>query len=388
MGLIWTCVAVTAMILLIIDVRFSIGVSHLSVDYMKPFMLTSIDTLDVVRSNTTANATLAAAPMDAVTAPSAPNLLVYSFFAIHTSYSGYASNPVEFFKPYLINRICYLRKHKIAFALQTVDWRKHLQFYKSVTYMKPALVKQIMRLNPQWLFFMDSDLVILDFERSLTEYLLEQSTVIVNDHNAALNNGAFFLRNTSDAHRFLQIWEDINNGKRAPFIHQDWPFTDNGAFIEALVQLGMQDTSASRCGVEFQRSRQGADFLRCYHTLFDELSGASFNGVSSRKLPVNVLLSQSMRGFNNHECQPHIISEWGWDERACFHQNETMILHSKIFKLAPVDSQACVSDEMFNSFQLEEEGTLLFLPGEDEPCRQDEDSCNQRATAFFKHEQG
>jgi FkbM family methyltransferase len=311
------------------------------------------------------------------------DLLVFSFYAIHTSYSGYASNPTDFFKPYLKNRICYLKKHNIAFALQTVDWRKHQQFYAGVTYMKAALVKNIMRLNPPWLFFMDSDLIVVDFERSLRDYMLEQFSVIVNDHNAALNNGAFFLQNTPVGHRFLQIWDDVSNGKRAPFIDNNWPFTDNGAFIEALVQLGMNDESASRCGNEYKRTMQVGQFLGCFHNLYTELSGVKFDGVSKRVLPGNVLFSQSLRGFNNHKCSPQYINEWGWDDKACFHQNESMILHSKVFELAPVDSQACVSDEMYDSFGLEEEGTFLFLPDSDMPCRLEEESCNQRATAFF-----
>jgi hypothetical protein len=59
-------------------------------------------------------------------------LLVFSFFAIHTSYSGYASDPAEFFRPYIKNRICYIKKHNLSFALQIVDWTKQMHIFKSV----------------------------------------------------------------------------------------------------------------------------------------------------------------------------------------------------------------------------------------------------------------
>ena len=312
------------------------------------------------------------------------SLLIYSFFAIHTSYAGYASDPTQFFKPFMKNRICYAKKHNLSFALQTVDWTKHQNSYAGITYMKPRLVKEIMRLNPRWLFFMDSDLVIVDFAKRLEQYLHSEINIIVNDHNAALNNGAFFLQSTPTTQRFLQIWDDITFGKRPPFIDQHWPFTDNGAFIEALVQIGMNEDVASRCGDQFKKTMDGGSFLNCYHQIYSELSGVTFNGVTDRVLPGGIMLSHSVKGFNNHKCNSEALHNWGWSEQACFHPDESMIMHSKVFELAASDSQACPAAEIFDVLPLNE-GTLMFLPDSDAPCHLEEDSCQKRADRFFHH---
>jgi hypothetical protein len=53
--------------------------------------------------------------------------------------------------------------------------------------------------------------------------------LILTDHNVAMNNGAFILKNSDFGRRFAQRWFDINKSPEAARL----PFTDNGSFLEA-----------------------------------------------------------------------------------------------------------------------------------------------------------
>jgi len=85
------------------------------------------------------------------------------------------------------------------------------------------------KFEPEWLFYMDLDLVIADYRRSLTEFIKNDFDLILNDHNAHLNNGAFFIKNTPSMHNFLQNWRDLC--ERRKLSHVKWGTTDNGAMV-------------------------------------------------------------------------------------------------------------------------------------------------------------
>ena len=302
-------------------------------------------------------------------------LLGVSFFAINTSYASYSVDPLAFFKPYFRNRICYFKKKSYAFALIVLDWRKWAIKSKGVYYMKPSIIKSIMsKLNPPWLFYMDSDLEIVDRNRNLTDYINDTYNIIFNDHNAALNNGAFFIKNSYVSTELLNLWEDFSTDRLMP--QYRWPFTDNGAMIEAVIRVSQEEDS--QC-LEPQVSE--SDFIQCVHRILTKLSGKEFDGVSNRILPKNIVLSHSVGGFNNHRCKTP--PDWGWSTQACYSES-SMILHTKIFEYAnDINDDSCKAADIFESMELKD-GTIVFLPDSDFPCFLEEDnSCLLRAKAFY-----
>lgn len=247
-------------------------------------------------------------------------LIIFSFIGISNT-NNY--DPIQFFGPYLRNRICYFQKHSIPFALRIVDWSVHRKRFEDVKYMKAMVVQEAMRkFEPEWLFYMDLDLVIADYRRSLTEFIKNDFDLILNDHNAHLNNGAFFIKNTPSMHNFLQNWRDLC--ERRKLSHVKWGTTDNGAMEEAILQHG-GDGKATRCiSPSFS--------FECYQNEFTKRSGVKFDGITDRALSNGVLLSHSVRGFNNHRCKKNIQWQRNWDPRVCFKENESFILHTKQFK--------------------------------------------------------
>ena len=108
--------------------------------------------------------------------------------------------------------------------------------------MKAMVIQEAMRkFESEWLFYMDLDLIIADYRRSFTEFIKNEFDLILNDHNAHLNNGAVFIKNTPN---FLQNLSDLR--ERRKLSHVKWGTTDNGAMEEAILQHG-SDGKATRC---------------------------------------------------------------------------------------------------------------------------------------------
>ena len=83
---------------------------------------------------------------------------------------------------------------------------------------------------------------------------------------------------------------------------------------------------------------------------------------TDRALPNGVLLSHSVRGFNNHRCKKNIQWQRNWDPRVCFKENESFILHTKQFKSFE-HTEKCATTIQFSGKPL----YLLFLPESSAP---------------------
>jgi len=147
--------------------------------------------------------------------------------------------------------------------------------------------------------------------------------LVVTDHNKALNNGAFVLRNSPWAKKFLARWAKISSTK-FPF-----PFTDNGSFIETILSFlpnyGDSNHKCMRSGIK------AGDYLECATSFIEPVLGKFAGGHSDRVLRTEdggvVRFVSPANGFNSHEWNGHRPGQ-GWDKGACFAPG-MFILHTK-----------------------------------------------------------
>ena len=147
-----------------------------------------------------------------------------------------------------------------------------------------------------------------------------------------LNNGAFLLRCGAWARRrFLPLWRNLS---RSP--HVNWPFTDNGSMLEALLQLVAPGYAPLSCS----RGNQAA-FLTCVNRALDR----AFGPVRARgwRGGRGVRLVAPAEGFNNHGCVERgavancsLVSgrgfearQWGWLPEDMFVPGASFALHTK-----------------------------------------------------------
>ena len=114
----------------------------------------------------------------------------------------------------------------------------------------------------------------------LSKYLNDDYDVIFNDHNCAMNNGAFFLRTgdrSETATWLINRWIDLTEGRIRPH-RNSWPFTDNGSMLEALLELDPKN-DPSPCA-----NAGNNEFYPCIHREVDQATGKKFDGTKSRDM--------------------------------------------------------------------------------------------------------
>ena len=152
------------------------------------------------------------------------------------------------------------------------------------------------------------------------------ASLVITDHHACINNGAFFIRNSHRMRRFVQMWKAMN-------ARHVYPFTDQGSMMHAMLHFFLPQVS-HRCtptgSVRFGakkltvgRSVPVRDFLPCLHAVLDTGLGPASAEHGSRFSPDGHLqLVYPTKGFNNHacefdathgDCKAHIsVRTWGW----------------------------------------------------------------------------
>lgn len=75
------------------------------------------------------------------------------------------------------------------------------------------------------------DLVVKRTDVNFVDRYATEADLTVTDHNRALNNGAFVLKNSAWGRKFIQRWISLTDSG------YDFPFSDNGSFIESILSF-------------------------------------------------------------------------------------------------------------------------------------------------------
>ena len=241
---------------------------------------------------------------------------------------------------------------------------------KPITLRKLEVLERWLR-EPRcgWLAWFDADVFLADHSRALEAAWLRPSgddaglsmdaaegatglRLVMTDHHASLNNGAFLLRSGAWARTsFLPLWKELAHSKDV-----DWPFTDNGSMLEVILRLFAPKTYAPLT-CKPKKSADGkalADgprkFLQCMHRELDRAFGkvreTGWRGSGGLRLVAPA------EGFNNHGCTaklkgdstPRIVvcnsstfeqGKWGWTTADLFEPNRSFALHTKVATVLP-----------------------------------------------------
>ena len=316
-----------------------------------------------------------------------PSILGFSFMSLGNVYYGQESS--VFHIPFIRNKICYFSRHGIPFLLKLQSSEPG----RTDTFSKIASLQIALQSTPTWLFYSDLDVVFVNHSKSLLDFLVDdRGHIVFNDHNAAINNGAMFLRRSHITDSFLKHWSNVLFGRVAPFLPSShYPYTDNGAVWEAMAQVAVAckhiNCSLSYADAHFAQSHCCQPFSdSCYHKLFAESAGP-FTGVGSRFLPGEILLSHSIGGFNNHVCR-HPLHEAGmqdWDLKACF-SDESAAVHTKTYSdwsNKPGTVSNCSASLAFEKLlPLRPGSDLLFFP-DSSSCVLENVACSERLRLFY-----
>lgn len=287
--------------------------------------------------------------------------------------------------PFLQNHACYFHGQGLPYAIVVINDTdtSSSSVIKHPTLLKPRVVQEALRWwgGGRWVLYLDADLVVLRANWTLSQtYELRGRSrrfdLILNDHNTALNNGAFFVRDSPGSHELLERWRGLSEARLPPF-RSAWPFTDQGAMLEALLQLADPEAVPSQCSSG--PLLPDAAFSSCVSSAVEALSGQEFDGLTARSLdtPRLLLWPPATAGFNNHVCR-RPVPEWGWDARACYDERSSFMVHTKAFRdppphLHPPPRTCPPATHMQRRHW--RPGLLLVLPGLDRPCYLDEEEC-------------
>ena len=256
---------------------------------------------------------------------------------------------------------CYARRHGLQQRTEIVapfaephPVRSAALARLPLTFRKIDAVAQALRedsagwcAHREWVAWFDADLFIVDASRRLSSWLEPGDSgdgagslpmLVMTDHSAMLNNGAFLLRRSAWARQqFLPLWRNLS---RSRTVH--WPFTDNGAMLEAILRSFVPGYAPLSCS----RSRHGhttdhTAFLGCVNgalrQAFGPVRARGWRGARGLRLVA------PQEGFNNHGCvdrgalancsllpdRAFPARQWGWRAEDMFAPSSSFALHTK-----------------------------------------------------------
>lgn len=209
--------------------------------------------------------------------------------------------------PALRSHRCYARRHHLRYSLEHVTAPSGGQDAKAdaklaIQYTKLRILARWLE-NPRgcsWLVWLDADLFIAEPSRHLREWLDDAAQLVMTDHHAAINNGAFIVR-VSDLmrERFFAAWESATAQRRQSDGQPLYPFTDNGSMYEAILRVFAAGYAPWSC--RHDNDNALADFLGCVKGALRDAFGA-VRETGWRGSANGLRLYAPADGFNAHGC--------------------------------------------------------------------------------------
>lgn len=185
--------------------------------------------------------------------------------------AGYIAN----YKWTIRNWQCYaaLNDEKYDYILEVGNF-PYLPPRAAPHYVKPFLIKKHLP-KYEWIMWVDLDVLITNLSLPLEPYLssVGNRSIVVQDADFALmNNGIFFMRNSNDSFKFLDVWID-NYKYCGPY---RWFAQDQNAWYNAIAIMlnetkpsTIQYTYDNHCSIKPECSKSE----ECFASVIDQLVG-------------------------------------------------------------------------------------------------------------------
>ena len=185
---------------------------------------------------------------------------------------------VAMYQPATNSKQCYALRHGYTFVMDTNDATTSLNPW----WRKPTAIRKYLESGLyDWILFMDADTVITNHTVKLEWFLPAapnaNTSLVLTDHNVALNNGVFFIRNGEWSLRFLDDWIEV--GEMVHNRSQRWAWDDQGGMYEMLLRDAQVDYDGE-CSTPDACCEYGA-LQRCYNRRME----AAGHAYGSRRLP-------------------------------------------------------------------------------------------------------
>jgi hypothetical protein len=137
---------------------------------------------------------------------------------------------------------CYAARHpNLDFILEVGSFDGLLPEGSPPHYIKPYILRKYLP-HFDWVFWLDLDIVFTRMDLPLDPFVKgcssgicvsPSSSIIVQDTRGGFfNNGAFFIRNSSQGFSFLDLWINQLQNHCSPY---QWKFFDQNAWLNTLV---------------------------------------------------------------------------------------------------------------------------------------------------------
>ena len=231
---------------------------------------------------------------------------------------------------------CYAARHglyRLLFDPATMARSDGFQPSDPIQYHKLAVVStSLANRSCDWVWWMDADLYVIDQYRRPDEWLRTGAQLVMTDHTAANNNGAFFLRNSRFIREtFMPFWIEATR-------RHAYAFTDNGSMLEAILAAFVPGYVRYSCPYDGR-------ILSCFVKTLKAAFGPPSPSVFARGNQTGLALIYMQEGFNNHGCGeserrgPQDCWSWrgwsdgagkvGWSREDMYTPAEVMAQHGK-----------------------------------------------------------
>lgn len=242
----------------------------------------------------------------------------------------------------LMNNICYALRHRLPFVFSSRCRRSDDPRYQRLhaNHEKILLIQDLLR-HPhpplsfyEGVFWIDLDAAILDVhpEESIVEpvFLTDTHQLIMGDHSDCINNGVFFIKNSTWSHDFIESW--IDNSIQHPSIL----FTDQGSMYFTILSHLRQ----RGCEVPSNACRDDPSVHRCFNQILKQCNLTYSNRFELGSEGTMTLLPPNETRFRFNQWYfgegVHPYSEW---EAGDYYRPGDKIVHTKLMEQFVIEGQ-------------------------------------------------
>ena len=219
------------------------------------------------------------------------------------------------------NMRCYAEKHGYGFLVESLSTNCEQNTRGNFFYKKHCTVKEIAEITKsQWLFVLDGDNAVVNFDKKLEEYIDDSKQVIhgTRFHNNEISAGNYIIRNTDWGRQYLADWSSSLDNGFGGMNH------DNGA-LHFLLLNRLSDISIPGHKECINKGKQTDDYMKfvsCVHQVLAKTKCQGFqwkhikiipNTIDSDWLAIDVGRSKakwSTRSFMFHGMKMPYLSKY------------------------------------------------------------------------------
>ena len=117
------------------------------------------------------------------------------------------------------NKVKYAEKHGYPISVKTNGFSPE----ENINFSKIRLIMQMFNSDIDWVFWLDADAMITNFDIKLESFIDSDYHFIITEDNNGLNAGSFFIRNSPEGRNYFQdLLDNVHIYNRIEMYEQKW----------------------------------------------------------------------------------------------------------------------------------------------------------------------